>query len=247
MKNINEIKSGLDSKQFYLEYMPTIDLNKNRCCGAEALVRWKQNGSVIPPMEFIPIIENSDLSSEMIDFVIRQVAGDLLEWLDSNEDIHVGINTPPDLIGRGGIRKSAEEAGLFPHRKKMIMEITERGVPDLLAKDTLHSYSGEFSVAVDDFGTGDLNILQLSELPVNIIKIDKFFIDQIQRDKPVPRILKGLVAFANALEVQLIAEGIETEEQVEVLKELGVDMAQGWFFSKSLTCDQFLNFYQKYQ
>jgi sensor c-di-GMP phosphodiesterase-like protein len=129
---------------------------------------------------------------------------------------------------------------------KLILEITERGIPDQLAIDTLWSTKG-LHIAVDDFGTGDLNLIDLSRLNINIIKIDKVFIDQIQTREFIPKMVRGLTAMAREFEAMVIAEGVETEIQVNTLKEIGVDMAQGWYYSKSLSRDAFLDYYQKHQ
>ena len=101
---------------------------------------------------------------------------------------------------------------------------------------------GNVTVAIDDFGTGDANLMEMSRMEADIIKLDKYFIDQITSEQKVPRIVKGLIAFAEAMEFEVIAEGVETEMQANVLRSLNVDMAQGWFFSKPLGAKAFMDF-----
>lgn len=242
MKSLEQIESGLQNSEFYLEYIPTMSLIDDRCVGAEALIRWKHLDEVVSPLEFIPIVENTPLAGLITYWVIEEVGRDLGDWLRGNQDVHIGINVPPDIIGRGGLQYAASKAGLMDVADKLILEITERGFPDQQALDSLR-FRGETKVAIDDFGTGDANLYQLSQMDADIIKIDKAFVDQITDDSEIPRIIKGLVAFALAMDMELIAEGIETDVQGKVLKGLGVHMAQGWYFSKPLTSDRFMEFF----
>ena len=242
MKILDDIKKGLENKEFFLEFMPTIQFSDGACVGAECLIRWRRNGEVIPPLDFIPQIENTPLAGLITYWVIEEIGRELGQWLHENDDVHVGINVPPEIIGRGGIQYAAQNAGLLDVTKKLIIEITERGVPDDLAIETI-GLTKEVRCAVDDFGTGDLNLLQLSKINVDMIKIDKAFVDQIQDQQWVPRMIKGLVAFARALETEIIAEGVETELQASTLKGLGIDMAQGYFYSRPLGTKDFLEFY----
>ncbi|MGD8639751.1 MAG: EAL domain-containing protein [Gammaproteobacteria bacterium] len=242
MKTINQIRTALEKEEFYLVYMPTMDLKTRQCVGAEALIRWNSNGENIPPDEFIPRIENTPLSGLITYWVIEQVAKELKEWLDNTEGVHVGINVPPELIGRGGLEYAAIKAGLMDSVDKIILEVTERGFPDQLALNTLGETKDRIKVAIDDFGTGDANMMQLSRMRADIIKLDKFFIDHITDSNPQPGIVHGLVAFAKAMGFDVIAEGVETQIQYDYLTGLHVNMAQGWFFSKPLRLTDFLNF-----
>lgn len=246
MKTLDQIRAAFDKEQFYLVYMPTIDIQTNKCVGAEALIRWNSNGENVPPDEFIPQIENTPLSGLITYWVIERVARDLKEWLQGNEGVHVGINVPPELIGRGGLEYAAIKAGLLDSVDKIILEVTERGFPDQLALDTLGDTKGRIKVAIDDFGTGDANMMQLSRMRADIIKLDKFFIDHITDKNPQPEIVHGLVAFAKAMGFDVIAEGVETRVQFDCLKALDVNMAQGWYFSKPLQPNEFLNFSTQY-
>ena len=245
MKTTEQIRTALENKEFYLEYMPTIDLSNNRCVGAEALIRWNHSGEYISPDEFIPLVENTPLSGLLTYWIMEEIGNDLGEWLHAHEDVHVGINVPPELIGRGGLEYAGVKSGLNKCEHKIILEVTERGFPDELALKTLGEAKGRVKVAIDDFGTGDANMMQLSQMEADIIKLDKYFIDQITNENRAPKIVKGLVAFAKAMDFEIIAEGVEKEIQVELLKSLDVEMAQGWYFSKPLGVSAFLEFYKQ--
>jgi len=136
------------------------------------------------------------------------------------------------------------QSGLIDVVDKIILEITERGFPDHLGIETLKTAKGRVKIAIDDFGTGDANLLELSKMEADIIKLDKFFVDQVEPNKETPKIIKGLIAFAQAMDYETIAEGVESEFQAEILSKLGVHMAQGWYFSKPLKAEQFIKFHK---
>jgi len=235
----------MENSEFYLEYMPTIDMKTHRCVGAEALIRWKRGEEKIAPEQFIPDIEDSALSGLLTYWIIDQVAHEMGTWLRNNDQVHIGINIPPDVLGRGGLEYAALKSGLYEVVDKIILEVTERGYPDNLGIEALRSNKGRVKVAIDDFGTGDANLLHLSKIDADIIKLDKYFVEQIKPGKAVPKIVLGLIAFAKEMGLEIIAEGVETEMQASVMRDKGVEMAQGWYFSKPLTADLFMTFFDK--
>lgn len=244
MKTVNQIRSALENSEFHMEYMPTVDLSSGQCVGAEALIRWQHGDERVAPDEFIPIIENTSTSGFMTYWIIEEVARDLGGWLRNNDGVHVGINFPPEVLGRGGFEYAAMKTGLIDVVDKIIIEVTERGFPDSLGLAALASVNGRVKIAIDDFGTGDANMMRLSQMPADIIKLDKYFVDQITYDNQQPKIVTGLVAFAKAMDFDIIAEGVESEVQVQALQRLEVNMAQGWYFSKPLPVDEFIKFHQ---
>lgn len=149
------------------------------------------------------------------------------------------------MIGRGGLEYAASKAGLLDVTNKLLFEVTERGLPDEQTLKGLFGAKGRTKIALDDFGTGDANLLQYSQMPADVLKIDKYFVDQIVDESDVPKIVKGLAAFALAMDFELIAEGIESGVQVQVLRDLGVQMGQGWHYSKPLRSAVFMDFYSK--
>jgi len=243
MKTVEQIKSAIENNELFLNYMPTIDVASNKCVGAEALIRWNHDGEIIAPDEFIPLIENTSLSGLLTYWIFDEVAKDMGEWLHQHEGIHIGINIPPEIFGRGGLEYAALKSGLMKLADKIILEITERGFPDQLGLDAISSARTKVKIAIDDFGAGDANLLELSKMEADIIKLDKFFIDQITSDTDIPKIVKGLVAFAKAMDFEIIAEGVETKVQAKVIEQLGVEMAQGWHYSKPLTAKDFIAFH----
>lgn len=244
MKTVAQLKSALQNSEFYLEYMPTISLTDNSCVGAEALIRWRKGDEQIAPDEFIPLIEDNALAGLVTYWVIEQVADDLGDWLRDHPQMHIGINVPPSLLGRGGLEYAVMKAGLMDVIDQLMLELTERNFPDRQGLDTLASARGRVRVALDDFGTGDANIMQLSQIDPDIVKLDKYFIDQIDNEDNIPKIVKGLVAYAKAMDIVIIAEGVERDFQANALKQLNVEMAQGWFFSRPLKAGDFIKFFR---
>jgi sensor c-di-GMP phosphodiesterase-like protein len=245
MKSIDQIRSGFENSEFFLEYLPIMSFLDGKCVGAEVLLRWKHFDELIPPLDIIPAIKNTPLLGLITYWMIEQVGREMGDLLHSEEKIHIGINAPPELIGRGGIAYAISKAGLLDVAHKITLEITERGLLDQTALDAINAKALSCKIAVDDFGTGDANLLQLSKIEADIIKIDKAFIGQITTDRWVSRMISGLSAFASVLGTELIAEGVESKSQVELLKSLGVRMGQGIFFSKSINAEAFLDFYSK--
>ena len=128
----NEIYEGLKAGEFFLEYLPTISLVDGRCVGAEALSRWRRPSGIVPPGEFISLIENTPLSGLLTYWVIDTLAAELGDWLRSNSEAHVSINVPPEILGRGGLEYASTKSGLREVSSQIILEVTERGIPDRL-------------------------------------------------------------------------------------------------------------------
>ena len=130
----------LEKREFFLVYLPTVSLHDGRCVGAEALIRWRRPGNVVvDPEHFIPLTDQTPLSGAITYWVIDTVADEIGDWLGANEDAHISINVPPEILGRGGLDYAATKSGLRAHVKQVILEITERGVPDQLGLDALNS------------------------------------------------------------------------------------------------------------
>lgn len=248
MISLNEIRSGLKKGEFFLQYLPTISLDSNRCVGAEALIRWRRPSGVLQPEDFIRLVDNTPLSGLITYWVIETVAQELGGWLRANEGIHLGINVPPEVLGRGGLEYAAEKSGLIDVVDKLIIEISERGVPDKQGVDAINDAArGRVRVALDDVGMDDANLVLLSRAKIDIIKIDKSFAKQMLSEDWSPERIRGLSALIVATGHAVIVEGVESERQVEILREAGVSMVQGFYFSPALGAADFEAFYYSHQ
>jgi len=244
-----EIREGLDRGEFFLEYLPTVSLVNGRCLGAEALIRWRRPSGIVPPGDFIAVAEKSSLGGLLTYAVVELVATEMSGWLEANPDAYIGINTPPELAGRGGVDYAAEKSGLSRYASQLMLEITERGVPDALGVELLRQRAGRRTkIALDDvtFVRG-ANLAVLARCDFDAIKLDKSLIDQIAPDSPNPEWLSSIAALAGSSTLQVIAEGVDTELQVQVLRGARIHAAQGFYFSRPLSADSFMAFYRDHR
>jgi sensor c-di-GMP phosphodiesterase-like protein len=165
----NEIYEGLKAGEFFLEYLPTISLVDGRCVGAEALSRWRRPSGIVPPGEFIPLIENTPLSGLLTYWVIDTLAAELGDWLRSNSEAHVSINVPPEILGRGGLEYACTKSGLREVSSQIILEVTERGIPDRLGMDALTTTTDlGVRIALDDVTLTGINLVVHSRINFDI-------------------------------------------------------------------------------
>jgi sensor c-di-GMP phosphodiesterase-like protein len=243
-----EIHASFDANEFFLQYLPTISLADNRCVGAEALIRWQRGATVVPPLEFIPQIENTPLSGVLTYWVIETVARELGDWLRSHEHIHLGINIPPEIIGRGGLRYAAGKANLLDVAHKLMFEVTERGLPDALAIAAIADAMRLGAVfALDDLNMNDANLIVLSRIRAEVVKFDKSFADHILDEDWNRQQLDGLAALIQTTGLRVIVEGIETPFQCAMLAGAGVQMGQGFYFSLPLSAADFMAYFSAHQ
>jgi sensor c-di-GMP phosphodiesterase-like protein len=239
----NTIRSALEAGQLFLVYQPIVSLRDGTCFGAEALIRWRLGNMVLNASQFIPFTENTPLSGLLTYWVIDTVAVELTDWLAGNEAVHISINVPPEVLGRGGLLYAATKSGLRKHVKQVIVEVTERGIPDQLGLDALNSIPASGArVALDDAILSGTNLALLTRCNFDFIKIDRTLVAEIAADKPPASWLSGLTALLQTSSLQVIAEGVETRMQAETLIAAGVQLAQGHFFSVPLSASDFMRF-----
>jgi sensor c-di-GMP phosphodiesterase-like protein len=231
----DDVKAALDRGDLFVEYLPTVALADARCVGAEALVRWRRGGAVVLAGDFIPLIENTPLSGRITYWVIETVAAELGEWLDAHRDAHLSINVPPEILGRGGLEYAAIRSGLRTRSAQIVLEITERGVPDRLGLDALNLMAERgVRLALDDTMLNGANLALLARCSFSMIKLAGKVTAQLGPDKPAPDWLAGLQALLKSSPLQVVAEGVESDYQAKWLRAAGVQMAQGYLFSRPL-------------
>jgi len=248
MITVDTVREGIERRELFLEYMPTVRLRDGVCAGAEALTRWRRtDGRLVPPSEFIPIVERTPVSGLLTYWVMETVAGELGDWLRQTGDVHVAINVPPELIGRGGMEYVGRRAGFVELADKLILEVTERGVPDEIALDAITHRTGRrrlVRLALDDVGVNDHWTSLLQQAPFDILKLDKSLIDRMEEDDAQSSLplIEQIARMARERGIEIIAEGIERPAQAALLRELDIPLGQGWYFSKALRADEFLAF-----
>jgi sensor c-di-GMP phosphodiesterase-like protein len=240
---LEDVRSAMDRGELFVEYQPIISLVTQRCVGAEALVRWHRGGAVWPASRFIQLLENTPLSGRLTYWVIDTVAQELGDWLTGHSDLSISINVPPEILGRGGLEYAAVRSGLRDHVGQILLEITERGLPDRLGLDALNMMA-EYGVrlALDDVFLSGANLAVLSRGRFEVIKVDRKLIAQLAAYAPDPAWLAGLRSLLTHSQLQVIAEGVESHYQADVLARSGVQMAQGFLFSSSLTARGLMRF-----
>ncbi len=241
-----EIAEGLAKGEFFLEYLPILSLPDLRCIGAEALIRWRRaHGVVVMPGEFIPSVESTPASGVLTYWVVETAAAEIKEWLRRHPDVHLSINIPPEITGRGGVYYTAMKSGLAEMLPQLILEVTERGLPDALALEgMLQGQQLGIKIALDDVSLlGGANLAILSRCPFDIIKVDRQQLALITPETPNPGWLEGLAALIRSSRLMVIAEGVETAQQLQVLVEAGVQAAQGFHLSPPLSAAELIAFH----
>jgi sensor c-di-GMP phosphodiesterase-like protein len=242
------IEKGLKRNEFIPYYQPIVDSRDGSVLGAEALVRWRMKGQkLIPPGQFIPFAEESGVIDQITDQLVDQVLDDIQQfgWQTSNR--FVGINAAPEQITHSPfcerlLRRLAEKN--IPSRN-IAIEITERyQFSDLeRGRAALQGLvDAGIRIDLDDAGTGFGGFAYIQELPITTMKIDKMFIDTLREDGVDPKqtVLHAIIEFAKAAGLHVIAEGVETEEQVRRLGLEGVFAIQGYVYSRPISAGEFI-------
>lgn len=247
---LGELKLAVAHREFIVHYQPLIDFKTELCIGAEALVRWQRpDGSMVRPDLFIPLAEDSGLIQPITDQIIQSIVKDLKDTLNANRNFHIAINVAVVDFNTSRIFKQLESilAGSGINPQQVWLEITERGFMDMNATTESLQQARKlgYPIVMDDFGTGYSCLSYLKELPINVLKIDKSFIDSVHKDSVTSHVTEHIINIAKTLNLQIVAEGVETKEQAEYLKAHEVDFAQGWLYAKAMPLKEFLSFYQK--
>lgn len=244
-----ELQMAVRNREFIVHYQPIIRLSDDACVGAEALVRWQHpDGTRVNPDAFIPLAEHSGLILPITDQVIDNVLRDLGPLLVRERGLHVAINLAAKDVSSGRflpiLDAALRRANVQP--KQIWLEATERGFVEIdAARNTVNrARESGYLAAIDDFGTGFSSLQHLQNLPLDVLKIDKSFVDNIDHDAATGSVTGHIIEMAKSLRLQIVAEGIETEAQRDYLRDQGVQFGQGWLFGKAMPAAEFLRLYQ---
>ncbi|MBN3863235.1 EAL domain-containing protein [Pseudomonas frederiksbergensis] len=240
-----ELHGAIQRGELQVLYQPIFDLDSRNCVGAEALLRWRRpDGTLTSPDLFIPMAENTGQIRQMTDFVLQRLLEQLGQLLRANPQLYISVNLAACDVMVPRIGQVIARL-LSLHRvaaRQIAFEVTERGLVDVLvARDNLQALRDVgHQVLIDDFGTGYCSLAYLQTLPVDCLKIDKAFIDALGHDAASSGVAPHIIRMAQALQLKVIAEGIEHESQAEFLSSEGVKYGQGWLFAHALSAVQFI-------
>jgi predicted signal transduction protein with EAL and GGDEF domain len=238
----NALRRALKRDEFVLHYQPRVEIATRRVLGVEALLRWRTEGELVPPGEFIPLLEETGLILEVGAWVIRTAVLEHRAWVER------GLRAPRIAVNVSALQlrqkdfvlrvKRALERGAAP--PGIDLEITESLVMhDVKANiEKLHALRElGLGLAIDDFGTGYSSLAYLTKLPATSLKIDRSFIQSMLSDANVMLLVSTIVSLGRSLNLKVVAEGVETEEQADALRELACEEMQGYLYSKPLSSE----------
>jgi EAL domain-containing protein (putative c-di-GMP-specific phosphodiesterase class I) len=236
-KRVVELREAVELRQFTLDYQPVIALEAHQIVGYEALLRWQHpREGTVPPLDFIPLAEESGLIIPLGRWVLEEACAYGVELIEEmGREVHMSVNVSavqlqhPDFVSH--VREALAGSAFPPHC--LILELTE-SVLLASGEHTLQRLAGlkasGITLALDDFGTGYASLSYLQQFPVDIVKIDRSFTAAIESTSTDLVLLRGIVDLGTALGLRLVAEGIENRGQHEIVRELGCHSAQGFYF-----------------
>ena len=243
---INDLRQAIDRGQLELHYQPKVDSRRHVICGVEALLRWHHPvRGMVGPMTFIPLAERFGLINALGNWVIETACEQMAAWSRDRVHMRVAINLSvhqlrePDLVAR-------IQSALDRHRVKssqLLCEITESvAMQDIAATQRTLDELGRIGVylSIDDFGTGYSSLSYLRQLPARQLKIDRTFINDLDGSDDAKAVVDGVVRLAHALGLRVVAEGVETASQRDILLGLNCDELQGYFFARPMSADKLL-------
>jgi EAL domain-containing protein (putative c-di-GMP-specific phosphodiesterase class I) len=221
-----DLRQALEQNQFVLYYQPEIDLTTRRIVGLEALIRWAHpERGLIPPMDFIPLAEESGLILPIGNWVLSEACSQIQKWCIEDFN-HVSLRVGVNLSARQFAR-----VGLADHIEALLVQTgISMGVLGSLRRLGV-------SLLVDDFGTGYSSLSYLHSFPFDVLKIDRSFVNRMTESDQAMQIVRTIIELARVLGMDVVAEGIETQEQYRLLREMGCRYGQGFFFARPMTAE----------
>jgi EAL domain-containing protein (putative c-di-GMP-specific phosphodiesterase class I) len=238
------LRAALARQEFHLVYQPQVEVATGRICSVEALLRWRHpTRGLVPPTEFIPLAEESDLIDHIGQWVLRTGCMQAALWSRDGRPVRVAVNLSPRQFRQPGLARTVlavlDQTGLAP--QLLELEITEGAVMENTetARLTLQELQQHgVRIALDDFGTGYSSLAYLTRMPIHNLKIDHCFVNGLLEGGENEAIVRAVLAMAHSLGLRVTAEGVETLEQARTLTALTCDMLQGYHFSRPVAAAQ---------
>jgi EAL domain-containing protein (putative c-di-GMP-specific phosphodiesterase class I) len=236
---VTELRQAITDGSLSLEYQPVVELATARVTGVEALIRWSPNGEPVPPGEFLGVAEDSGLIVPLGEWVLGQACTQVAQWRAAGWEIGLSVNFSLRQVSAVRFAESVlavlDASGL--PREALTMEVTEQvlveGAGPMVAGLAQLRQEG-IRLAIDDFGTGYASLAYLRELPVDIIKIDPSFVAGLGTDGTLALLTRTIVQVGHDLGIEVVAEGIERPEQLELLRAMGCGLGQGYLVARPM-------------
>ena len=244
---------ALDLLEFQLFFQPQVNLRTNKIVGCEALIRWpKTTDKWISPAEFIPIAERAGLIGDITRWTVVEGCRTAAFWAEKYKlNIRVGVNISAEKLASHGfldyVSRYLEETKMLP--ESLEIEITETALmkdTDVASRNLELLHDMGVSVAIDDFGTGQASLAYIKNFQIDRLKIDQSFVKGALQNKTDRAIIVSVVKLAHSLGMDVIAEGAEEKQHIDLLTSLGCDEVQGYFIAKPMPADQFVEFVHAY-
>jgi diguanylate cyclase (GGDEF)-like protein/PAS domain S-box-containing protein len=245
------LRRAVEQEQWMLHYQPLIDLKTAGMTGVEALIRWPEpNGGLVPPGDFIPLAEEMGLIEAIGSWVIDEVCRQGRAWREAGLELDISFNLSPRQLFLDDIVDRIVDPilGSRMDPSKVTVEITESTAmtnPDRTLGILHELHARGLRLAIDDFGTGYSSLARLRYMPVDVLKIDRSFVRELDRDEQNASMVSAMVALASNLGMTPLAEGIETENEWRALVERGCERGQGYFFSRPVPADEILAIHRR--
>ena len=246
------LRHAIDREEFLLYYQPILDLSTQKPIAVEALLRWQDpEKGLIMPDQFIPLAEETGLIADIGNWVLEHACKQLKEWdAQGYGELQLAINVSSiqfdNKLFCSNLESILQKTGLSANRLEL--EITERIFLDISDKviSTLNNLRGSgIRLSIDDFGTGYSSLSYLKQLPITTLKIDRSFIMDIPQDRDDMQIATTIISMAHGLEMDVVAEGIETQQQLDFLTSLGCTQGQGYYLSRPQAAETITQWLEK--
>lgn len=241
------LREAINRDEFEVYYQPKVLVKDGSIVGAEALIRWHSRDGMIPPDLFIPIAEETGLIRPIGEWVLREACRQASEWRKTNPTFHMAVNISPAQFDHEYLPQLVNEVleqSSLP-AQALELEITEGMIIDNVEStiEILRSLQElGIELSIDDFGTGYSSLSYLTRLPLDILKIDRSFMEKVPASQDDTNVVLSILALANSLKLRVTAEGVETQEHVDLLREHNCDYIQGYFYSRPLPATEFYHY-----
>jgi len=246
------LRQALDNEEFILNYQIKMDLQTEQIAGIEGLIRWNHPKlGIVQPMEFIPVAEQNGMIIPIGEWALKEACLQNKRWHDLGlPTTRIAVNLSTHQFCKEGIVEAIEDAleasGLSP--QYLELEVTESSVMQKI--DRAINTLGRFrelgvTIAIDDFGTGFSSLSYLKDLPIDLLKIDRSFLNSLQQDTKKQAIVSSIIELARRLDIRVIAEGVEDHEQIDFLRDEGCHEVQGYLISRPISANNIVSLYQQ--